>query len=361
VVEGSSAIELDAVVVSDPDEYTEVHDWSGGDAFDFGRVSAVVFSDRRWPPPAGVPRADTYRFGGDPNAALRAGFGAEAEAAAEVAWDSHFYGAVRPTRFLVPRAEVLRLRTAGPVAATGAAAAAAATPELTAQQREDLVRDWAWVATETVKSGGVDVITRGTELIQSDRWLTRGVKALAEVTAADGSRHDVTMCRVKRTELTTYLQGTGDARLLPIAARDGRRVPRLWREVCDAARVSVFEDWDVPGPRTVRWCIDFINRRGGGPEDHHKWWKTSNRLFDDQWGVAEHGAVMKSLRHAGCLDQLDLTNLASIEVLMRRAQLIEYTYSDRGPAAMPEKADATEDSEKAKKSKGGKGGRKGGS
>lgn len=40
---------------------------------------------------------------------------------------------------------------------------------------------------------------------------------------------------------------------------------------------------------------------------------------------------MKILDRLGCYDGLDLTNLAGVELLCRRLQLIEYIYSERGP------------------------------
>ena len=47
---------------------------------------------------------------------------------------------------------------------------------------------------------------------------------------------------------------------------------------------------------------------------------------------------MRLLEQAGCYDVMDVTNLASFEILMRRLQLIEYTYSEKGPAP-PSKED----------------------
>eukprot|EP00972_Heterocapsa_arctica_P090178 13304300-Heterocapsa_arctica.AAC.1 len=65
--------------------------------------------------------------------------------------------------------------------------------------------------------------------------------------------------------------------------------------------------------------------------DHHKWWIATNGLYGDMWGVSEHESILKFLENAACYDYLDVLNLAGFEHACRRAQLIEYTYSECGP------------------------------
>ena len=73
----------------------------------------------------------------------------------------------------------------------------------------------------------------------------------------------------------------------------------------------------------------YLDRRGGGPLDHHQWWKANHALRADDWGVAEHETGLRAIELAGGYDGVDITNVASLEVLMRRVQLVEYAYSDR--------------------------------
>ena len=91
------------------------------------------------------------------------------------------------------------------------------------------------------------------------------------------------------------------------------------------------EDWAIPGPRTSEWCVRFLNRRNGGPMDHHRWWIQNHSLKPDSWGVAEHDNLSKALDKLGRFDGLDLANLAGVELMFRRLQLIEYVYSEKGP------------------------------
>eukprot|EP00973_Karenia_brevis_P037545 5180654-Karenia_brevis.AAC.1 len=57
--------------------------------------------------------------------------------------------------------------------------------------------------------------------------------------------------------------------------------------------------------------------------------KNTAKLQSDQWGVGEHEQLMKYLELAGEYDQLDLSNCAVIEAILRRAQTIEWVYHDR--------------------------------
>lgn len=183
-----------------------------------------------------------------------------------------------------------------------------------------------WVALESRGAfvHGDPVAVVKTDIVKEDRALVR----------PEGSRVFLGVARVKLTELVEFkgFEAAGDARLLALSTVGKVRVRRQWRDVAAEFREVSFGDFAVPGPRTVRWCAEFLNRRGGGPRDHHKWWKMVNKLYDDMWGVVEHSLAMQSLEIAGCYDGLDVVNLASVELLLRKAQLVEFSYSERGPA-----------------------------
>ena len=44
------------------------------------------------------------------------------------------------------------------------------------------------------------------------------------------------------------------------------------------------------------------------------------------WGILQHGLALRCVALAGCVDQLDLPNLAVVEALLREAQMTEYHY-----------------------------------
>ena len=61
-----------------------------------------------------------------------------------------------------------------------------------------------------------------------------------------------------------------DARVLSVQFNGQGVRQRLWREVVVRLQKVDFKDWPMPGPRTVLWCAQFVDRRGGGPMDHHR-------------------------------------------------------------------------------------------
>lgn len=72
-------------------------------------------------------------------------------------------------------------------------------------------------------------------------------------------------------------------------------------------------------------------------------------------GVAEHEHALRSLDHQGAYDGLDLTNIAGVELIFRRVQMIEYAYMRDGAMGKPADGEGGN-----KKKGGGKGGRGGG-
>ena len=52
---------------------------------------------------------------------------------------------------------------------------------------------------------------------------------------------------------------------------DGRRKKGPWRDLVERLAEVDYPDWPVNGPRTLGWVCAFINRRGGGPMEHHQW------------------------------------------------------------------------------------------
>ena len=88
-------------------------------------------------------------------------------------------------------------------------------------------------------------------------------------------------------------------------------------------------DWPISGPRTAAWVVNCFTRRGTGPEDHHRWWVTTCRLNNADWGVSEHSQCCRYLEMVGGWDQLDMPNVSIIELVARRLQTIEFQYRER--------------------------------
>ena len=58
--------------------------------------------------------------------------------------------------------------------------------------------------------------------------------------------------------------------------------------------------------------------------DHHVWWVRQNGLEKDDPKVEVHRVGCQMLDTAGTYDRLEVANMASLELVMRQVQLVEY-------------------------------------
>jgi len=119
-----------------------------------------------------------------------------------------------------------------------------------------------------------------------------------------------------------------DARIMRVRTLQGKRFREIKDAAADMAEVT-FDDWPLKGPRTAGWCITFLASQPGGAAEHHLLWRRAANLAVTDFGVIEHEAIMECIRQAVNYDQYDLSNSASFEVLVRRAQTIEYSHMER--------------------------------
>ena len=118
-----------------------------------------------------------------------------------------------------------------------------------------------------------------------------------------------------------------DARVLPVRVDRGGFRNRTIDQVIEEANQE-----HVPGmmePRTTLWCLGHLRAEGKGLEAHFEHFKTLCNVKHDQWGMEEYEQLVMIVRALMFTDQLDPTNSTGIELLFRRLQIIEYSYSDR--------------------------------
>ncbi|CAK0856369.1 unnamed protein product [Prorocentrum cordatum] len=152
---------------------------------------------------------------------------------------------------------------------------------------------------------------RGEEVLLPAAAVTLGGAALAPT----GDGGSLRLRRLRRQDVMSWIgaEAAGDARILNV-------------DLSDKSSVTDFADWPVVDPRTTEWCMLFLNRRGGGPMDHHRCFAMLRGLETGDWGVDTHRVCLKAVEEAGTYDhlELELRYLASFEVLFRQAQLVEY-------------------------------------
>ena len=121
-----------------------------------------------------------------------------------------------------------------------------------------------------------------------------------------------------------------DARILDVLQTSGGRRTRDWSSVANSCEQIDMQAWPIEGPRAALWVVQFLaSAANGGPDAYHRWWRSVTKLSTADWGVAEHQQLCRYLGLAGFYDNLDLSNLAVMEAITRRFQLIEYQYRQR--------------------------------
>jgi len=324
----SSVTEL-GVYTPDGDRYFE--DFSGED----GSIQEVFWCSSDGVPPEGVDRARIYRFAEWPSEQdlvvlyrLAGQEAAQLDRAAGVQgpeagapWLLAAAAGQPPGVPAAARGPLLPRPVAAPPRAGrfGAEAAEVFSVPRVAAANWVLAESRGRVGEEAKR--GDPVTLDGSEVLRGDRGLAPVGEGKWVLIANLGTK-DPEEFRVEEAHL--------DARVLPVTRDTAKKRHKPWRDVCASLTELASPDWSIPGPRTTYWCCMFINKRGGGPVDWDRFWRTVNRLSFESWGVAEHEALLKSIENMGCFDQLELCNLAGVEVLFRRAQLIEYFYFEAG-------------------------------
>ena len=109
---------------------------------------------------------------------------------------------------------------------------------------------------------------------------------------------------------------------------DGQR-RREFRSAVSLLLESAWDGWPVAGPRTTLWCCRFIAENDLSPKARHVRWRQMTGLNENDAGVSDHEFCLRLLETALTFDQLQVGELASLEIVMRKAQLTELKHRDR--------------------------------
>ena len=114
-----------------------------------------------------------------------------------------------------------------------------------------------------------------------------------------------------------------DVRTLGISRDvDGNRF-KEFRDAVQEAKPCEFSDWPIAGPRTTKYVISQMLDHGGSPLGHHQAWRVACKLQPSDGPAQEHEAWSRVLQAMMTYDQLDVSNLASAELVVRALQKIE--------------------------------------
>ena len=186
-----------------------------------------------------------------------------------------------------------------------------------------------WLAMET--AFGVEVHSAVT---MGPKDLKAGNRGIHEV--ADGQF--IAVYKARNTNLEEDRPWTGnaagsdgheaktldDARLLLPMKYDNKG--RRWLTFDEGHRLlaeEIMEDWPLNGERTTSWLFNFVRDHGGTFDSRHTKFVMEQRWEKDSMPALVHDLVGFALELSLCYDQVDCSNLASLEVLSRLYQVLE--------------------------------------
>ena len=120
-----------------------------------------------------------------------------------------------------------------------------------------------------------------------------------------------------------------DARTLSIS-RDGEGARfKEFRSAVQECKSVDFQDWPVSGPRTVKHVITQMINNGGSALGHHQQWRVACKMQPTDGPAQEHESWSRVLDAMLCYDQLDVTNLAAAELVVRSIQRLEEKHNHK--------------------------------
>ena len=118
-----------------------------------------------------------------------------------------------------------------------------------------------------------------------------------------------------------------DARVLDVDYdTEGERF-KEWRQVTLECRDFNFSDWPLDGPLTTQHFLKHTARHGGDPKRWLAEWMRAKQIQEGDRVSFEMKVLIECLYIGGTYDQLNLSGLASIEIIARRIQAIVDAYS----------------------------------
>ena len=184
--------------------------------------------------------------------------------------------------------------------------------------------DHVWVSLETIEGhlkkgqevalveGDVRVGDRAVHVLNSGDSVAVKRIPIEEASAADETEDALDLASDVRVLTPLQLNGAG----------------RRWATFAGVVEKMVQEDmndWPVEGDRSVNWLLGYIVQHGNMPEGRHTKWAMGQAIPKDSLGYTLHDLLGYVLELAVSYDQLDMPNLASMEVLGRLYQLLEET------------------------------------
>ena len=241
------------------------------------------------------------------------------------AWSAAELAALRAEARRVAQEERVQRAGGGAVAAGGLAVAVAPAPGLVGSASDHPTGIVKWLAAEAGEGHKFGEEVKEVQVAE--------IKGSKHVHDFGGGRTLFCEC-VDGGDLETFLQKPSkcDYRLM-VQRKNGMGQPEKNLQEVAQECVEVPVTWVLPGPRTARWCINYLAVEGLGFEGHHERVRQICKVDGSAWGIAEHFQTSMALRQALLVDQLNGSNLLSVEIQFRRLQTIEFSYAEKAREA----------------------------
>ena len=138
------------------------------------------------------------------------------------------------------------------------------------------------------------------------------VEAIQEIDAADLDK----FAETKRSVM-------GDLRLIGHHVDSQGKRFLHFKEAFPLLRQSELKDWSFAGPRAVKEFLSSIHESGVDLGAYHLQWVKNSGVNQHSSVVHEHRNLLEVVRLALTRDQLDVSNLLSMELLVRRVVQLE--------------------------------------
>lgn len=156
--------------------------------------------------------------------------------------------------------------------------------------------------------------------------VTLGSRGLVD---ADGST--VGIEEIPLSETTSFAESKkstlGDLRLIGrhVDSADKRFIQ--FKDAFPLLRQTDFKDWQFQGPRAAREFLSSINESGTDLGAYHLQWVKNSGVNTHRSVCHEHRNLVEVVRLALCKDQLDVSNLMCMELVVRRLVQLEVAVS----------------------------------
>jgi hypothetical protein len=221
---------------------------------------------------------------------------------------------------------IVAAAVAAPAAVVAVAAPAGAAVVVAVPPQNGLAADETPGLLQWLASEAMDNVGYGRRVVNVGAAMVSGARAVHVLPS--GKQMFVACVAGEDVQEFQARPGGWDARMLPLVLSPMGTPERSLASVAQTCQEEVVK-WELPGPRSAKWCINYLVVEGLGLEGHHERVRQVCKLDAGAWGIQEHFQTSMQVRQALQVDQVDGYNCLFLEVMFRRLQTVEFAYAEK--------------------------------